>query len=310
MIHTFKKILFYAHGAKGEGTALTRANRLAVENGAELVVMDVVGDVGTDDPRLNTHIREIRKTLVRDRTASIDRMIAELPDVDGKKPSVKRKVLVGKDYIEIVKAVISENFDLLIKSADTRSAISSTLLGNVDLRLLQLCPCPVLILKSSRRRQLRNVLAAVDPVVRRKEASGLNTTIMKLATSIASMEGAALHVLHVWDLPSRVQAGRKLKDRFRELARSLKEDTKRRLAILTGEYPDAVDHLLEGNPHRVIPRFVETHDIDLLVMGTVARTGIPGFVIGNTAEKILNQVDCSVMALKPEGWVSPVERDD
>ncbi len=46
---------------------------------------------------------------------------------------------------------------------------------------------------------------------------------------------------------------------------------------------------------------------DLLVMGTVCRTGVPGFFIGNTAEDVLQQVDCSVLAVKPKGFVTPVK---
>jgi nucleotide-binding universal stress UspA family protein len=42
-------------------------------------------------------------------------------------------------------------------------------------------------------------------------------------------------------------------------------------------------------------------------MGTVARTGISGFIIGNTAENILQKIDCSLLALKPQGFVSPVK---
>jgi len=41
-------------------------------------------------------------------------------------------------------------------------------------------------------------------------------------------------------------------------------------------------------------------------MGTVGRVGIPGFFIGNTAEEILKRVECSVLAIKPAGFVSPV----
>jgi nucleotide-binding universal stress UspA family protein len=47
-------------------------------------------------------------------------------------------------------------------------------------------------------------------------------------------------------------------------------------------------------------------NVDLVVMGTVARAGIPGFFMGNTAESILNQIDCSVLTVKPPGFVSPV----
>ena len=43
-----------------------------------------------------------------------------------------------------------------------------------------------------------------------------------------------------------------------------------------------------------------------IMMGTVGRTGIPGFIMGNTAETVLNRIDCSVLAIKPEGFVTPV----
>ena len=32
-------------------------------------------------------------------------------------------------------------------------------------------------------------------------------------------------------------------------------------------------------------------------------------VMGNSAEKILNRIQCSVLALKPEGFISPVKVD-
>ncbi len=44
----------------------------------------------------------------------------------------------------------------------------------------------------------------------------------------------------------------------------------------------------------------------LLVMGTVCRTGVPGFFIGNTAERVLQHLDCSLLAVKPKGFETPV----
>jgi universal stress protein E len=44
-------------------------------------------------------------------------------------------------------------------------------------------------------------------------------------------------------------------------------------------------------------------------MGTVSRAGIAGLLIGNTAEKVLPQVDCSMLTVKPEGFVTPVKLD-
>ena len=69
-------------------------------------------------------------------------------------------------------------------------------------------------------------------------------------------------------------------------------------------------HLLKGDPADVIAEFAKTGRVDLIVMGTVARTGIAGLLIGNTAETILQRVDCSVLAVKPDGFVSPVGLDE
>ena len=55
-----------------------------------------------------------------------------------------------------------------------------------------------------------------------------------------------------------------------------------------------------------IPNFIRQNKVDLVVMGTVARSGLSGMIIGNTAEQILSRIECSVLALKPAGFVCPV----
>ena len=66
-------------------------------------------------------------------------------------------------------------------------------------------------------------------------------------------------------------------------------------------------HLEKGEPGTVIPVLARDEQIDLIVMGSVCRTGIEGFLVGNTAEKILLQVDCSVLTINPDGFCSPVK---
>lgn len=65
----------------------------------------------------------------------------------------------------------------------------------------------------------------------------------------------------------------------------------------------------QGEPEAVIPEFVVAEGVDLVVMGTVARGGIAGLLIGNTAERMLRKLPCSVLAVKPEGFVCPVSLD-
>lgn len=66
-------------------------------------------------------------------------------------------------------------------------------------------------------------------------------------------------------------------------------------------------HHLREEVEEMIPNFVKDKKNDILVMGTVARTGIPGFIIGNTAENTFQELTCSLMALKPQEFISPVK---
>ena len=67
---------------------------------------------------------------------------------------------------------------------------------------------------------------------------------------------------------------------------------------------------MKGWARQEIPAVAKRIDADLVVMGTVGRTGVPGFIMGNTAETILNQINCSVLAIKPPGFSTPVTLED
>ena len=69
-------------------------------------------------------------------------------------------------------------------------------------------------------------------------------------------------------------------------------------------------HLVKGPARKEIPELATRIEADLVVMGTVARTGIPGFIMGNTAETILNRIESSVLAIKPPSFATPVTLED
>ena len=68
-------------------------------------------------------------------------------------------------------------------------------------------------------------------------------------------------------------------------------------------------HLREGGSSEVIQSAIAELDIDVVVMGSVGRTGIPGLLIGNKAEKLLNSITCTVLTVKPDGFETPVTMD-
>jgi len=65
-------------------------------------------------------------------------------------------------------------------------------------------------------------------------------------------------------------------------------------------------HSLKGEASLPISGLARAKGIDVIVMGTVCRAGVPGLLIGSTAERVRGRVYCSVLTVKPEGLGSPV----
>lgn len=177
------------------------------------------------------------------------------------------------------------------------------------MHLMRKCPCPVWAIKSTSDVTFPRILVAVDPDPEEKENIVLNKRIIEMSASLAEMQKSELHIVHAWDLYEKsMTISKHTMDKINEEVKTMHkiwfEGLLRKHNI---DLPETQVHLIKGEASIQIPRFVREKDIDLIVMGTVSRTGIPGFFIGNTAEKILYRVDCSVLAVKPDSFVSPVE---
>jgi len=230
-------------------------------------------------------------------------------------------VMVGTGFLEIIRAVRRQRFDLVIKAAENPSFVTR-IFGGDDMHLLRKCPCPVWLTRPGERSNYSRILAAVDPIqdVAERAKTDLNEQILELATSLALSDFAELHVVHAWDAPGEatIRAWSDHPDAdgigYSESERARHQRALDRLQSLFRDDlgPEAFDylapqfHLRRGAASEVIPEAARQMDVDLMVMGTVARTGIAGLLIGNTAETILEQLSCSVLALKPEGFISPV----
>jgi universal stress protein E len=137
--------------------------------------------------------------------------------------------------------------------------------------------------------------------------------IMDIATSLRHFETAQLTVLSCWSLygEDALRHGaftRVSPDKVETLLKNEEREYVENLNILKHEYSDfKFDWRLEkGKPKLIIPEFVNSNEIDVVVMGTIGRSGIPGFLIGNTSESVLQAINSSVITLKPADWISPI----
>lgn len=299
----FQKILFVNDPAD-TARALQRAVRLARTNEAQLTI-------ATLGEELPASMDALEKPILQARAEEVQSLLGKMP-VEGL--DIQTRQLTGTRFLEIVREVLRGGHDLVIKPAEGRGGVSGTLFGSTDLHLMRKCPCPVWIIKPTKRKKYARILAAVDPDPAEKANAELNALILDLATSLAQREGSKLHILHAWRMPyeSRLRSGRAylpMSDVGRllsETRRAHKRWLDELLATYDLENLSAKVHLLKGTPGDVIPELAQTKHVELIVMGTVARTGIPGFFIGNTAEKTLAAVDCSVLAVKPAAFSTPV----
>ena len=227
--------------------------------------------------------------------------------------AVRGKLLVGKPFIKVIQEVLKKEHDLLMLSAEKQGSRGGAFMGSTAMHLLRKCPCAVWVFRPGSKRKFRRIMAAVNVAAHRREEIEMNVKILELATSLARQEDAELHIVHCWTPLAQSVLGTTggcPVDERRRYDREAKENRFKLLQSYLGrleiDEPTSHIHMLRGEAADQIPRLAEERDVDLIVMGTVARSGIPGFFIGNTAEKILNSVPCSVLAVKPSGFVSPV----
>jgi nucleotide-binding universal stress UspA family protein len=223
------------------------------------------------------------------------------------------QVVAGTSFIELIRAVQRHDFDLLIKAPHPPTGLTQRLLyGSFDLHLLRKCPCPVWIDRPESAHPYRNILAAVDS----SDLANLelNRLIMDLASSLAAKESAKLHVLHAWQMTgeSTLRSGRARISaaEVEKLLAETQQSHRQRLDDLLVAYglstADPGVRLVKEKPAKAIAERAEEINADLIVMGTVGRTGIPGFIIGNAAEDVLRTTRASILAVKPQGFVCPV----
>jgi len=309
LMNRFKKLLLVFDSKERDRTALHLAFRLARDSGGTLTVVHAIPPLPLELLDGLAELGDLRRSLEDAAHASIREALEEAPDPQ---VPVETRLVWGHVDMEVSRLVLREGYDLVMKATGRRQQVSGQLIGSVDMRLLRKCPCPVWLVKPEAHVQLNRVLATVDCAGRDAEHEQLNGAILDLGVLLSEMESADLHVLYAWEpWGASLLRHRMRQHDFSEYLDHTRSRAGKALTDLLRPYDGVIPlvnrHFVERSPEDAVPEFVAHHDVDVVVMGTVGRTGVPGFFIGNTAERILREVKCSVLAVKPEGFKTPVE---
>jgi universal stress protein E len=182
--------------------------------------------------------------------------------------------------------------------------------GNTAKKVLRRCPCPVWMCRPEPYDRPLNILVASDL----HPASEVG---LRLAVALGQWVSATIHVLHAIDYPVYHlwltalpdEVGRDYHQRVLGHAEKMLHEQLERTDYRALADPIRV-HITDkvGKPDQVILKCIKDYHIDLLVIGTIGRTGATGVMIGNTAERLLPEVSCSVLAVKPPDFRCPIRR--
>jgi nucleotide-binding universal stress UspA family protein len=317
----FRKLLAVINGGPGDENVTQRAIDLAKANKAQLMfcathemappVQGILIGSGA--------YRELDRLMRKEHQSNLDEAVAKARAVG---QPARSRLLEGKAFLSIIREVLRDDRDLVLFPDDNVPSFRSRLFGSTATHLLRKCPCPVWVLKPTSVRsgqmRFRRVLAAVNAASRNPVEEALNIKILELATSLAKREGAEIHVVHCWSVfgesllagPRGPLTDEEIKDYRKQTRQRNHAAADALLARFLDEGHEIQKHILKGEPDTLIPEVSEKLAADVVVMGTVARTGLDGVLIGNTAENVLQQIGRSVLAVKPDGFVSPVRLDN
>ena len=306
-MNQFRNVLYFADGKLDKNPALDRAVALVVSNNAQLTVIDVISPPLESDTLRKRFPIEAHEELKQHHTLKLKELVSHQAQLE---TQVSVVVIVGVGFIEVIRQVLSADHDLVIKPAqnDCQSRLSSA-----DMHLLRKCPCPVWIDRSLTNEPYKMVLAALDPMS--EHGDDCADQALELALNVSNSDQSCLALLHAWQLygESMLSSGllRVSDTELRMLLEEARCEHEKALVQLLERHhispAQVAIHVEKGEPAEVIQAVTQRLRADLIVMGTVGRTGVPGFIIGNTAEEVLQSCCCSVLAVKPSAFVSPVK---
>lgn len=307
----FRKILLADTGHDVGNAALLQALSTARNNKAQLASLVVCPEF----PKSLHEYAHVYETALKDRLAlSLQETRSKLAIGHAELPCEVNVMQTDRAGFSISREAASAACDLVIKNAEPVEGGAG--FSSVDIDLLRKCPLPVWLCRPiTHHRNDIKVAVAIDPSDEAEPARSLSVRLLRMARELADAGNGEVTIISCHDFRFGdfikdaagflTDSGEKIQALQLENVRE--QDMRANRAILDDLIVQSgigtkvnVQHL-HGRPEHVIPQYVSEHGIDILVMGTVARAGVAELLIGNTAESIVRNLSCSLVALKPEG---------
>lgn len=279
--------------------ALQRALWLARQSGARLHLLQVDYHPGLDSDQLDGHMfRRAREALLQQRQDSLNASVADLRDEE---LQIDVEVCWHKRRHEAILTRAAElQVDLLLKSAHPGGVLRRLLFSDTSWQLIRHCPMPLWLVHDMHWRGQR-MCTALDPMHSADKPAALDHKLIRASQALQiqlGLQGDYVHALA--PMPHSLMFDAEVAQAYDDYVTRSARAHRQAFDTLVGQYPITAEHvhLLDGFAEEAIPRFVHKHNIDLLVMGAIARGHLDSLLIGHTAERVLERVECDLLVLK------------
>jgi universal stress protein E len=304
----YQKILAVIDPTVEDQKALKRAIELAKKTKASITAFLTIFDFSYEmTTMLSSDEREVmRNSVIDDRRQWLNNIVSSL---DHQSVTIDYQVIWhNRPFETIIKQVLTQGYDIVIKGTHQHDKLKSVIFTPTDWHILRKCPCPVLLVKDHSWPAQGNIVAAINVGSDEDEHISLNTKITNQAINLANIIDANAHLVNSYPgTPVNIAI------EIPEFNSAEYNDTMlkhHQQAMVEHATKFSIDpeqtHVKEGLPEDVIQALSVELDAELVILGTIGRTGFSAALIGNTAEHVIDRLNCDVLALKPDGYVSPL----
>ena len=282
--------------------ALKEASRIANARNCCLICYHVLEELAIEDME---RMVEIDRDQIQ--KESLKRLEKHVADTVGAGHDIQCRVTIGYPFDEFIKVINDESATSLVIGSRGHCQSNSSRTGAFASRCVRKAPTEVLLVRGHQNEPFRRITACVD-------LSDTSKKALDRAHELAVQDKAALEVIHVAESPILFADG------MGGLGPALPppnidamvDAAKKKLAEFVAKAIPADNPiqptqkvLCAGSAGAALVEHLNEHNSDLAVLGTKGRTGILGFFLGTTAERIIHEAPCSTLAIKPDGFKYP-----
>lgn len=307
----YSKILVVADINHDEQPALARAMQLAAKSKSTsritffLSIYDFSYDMTS---MLSVDERDAMRRGVIHQREQWMKKVAE-PYVDESVMFDVKVVWHNRPYEAIIGEVFAGEHDILIKGTRKHDVLESVIFTPTDWHLLRKCPTPVLLVKNATWPEDANIIASVHVGSEVETHLQLNDIMVDQLLSLTSRLGATPYLVNAYPVtPANITIELPEFDptTYTDAVRGHHLTSMKALRQKHG-IDEAQTIVQQGLPEDVIPEAAEKLSAAMVILGTTGRTGLSAVFIGNTAEHVIDKINCDVLALKPPGYISPLD---